>query len=84
MSRRPVESASFDLPRRALSTPSTHRSFLPLIIAGLATIGPFSIDTYLPSFPAMVHGLETTPLHVQQTLSAYLLPYAGMMLSSHD
>jgi len=28
----------------------------------------------------MVDGLETTPLHVQQTLSAYLLPYAGMML----
>ncbi|MGW8184390.1 MAG: multidrug effflux MFS transporter, partial [Burkholderiales bacterium] len=76
----PVESASFALPRCSLSTSSRHSPFLPLIIAGLATIGPFSIDTYLPSFPAMVNALETTPLHVQQTLSAYLLPYAGMML----
>ena len=30
-----------------------HRRWLPLLIAGLATIGPFTIDTYLPSFPAI-------------------------------
>ena len=59
---------------------SRQSAFLPLLIAGLATIGPFSIDTYLPSFPAMSDALGTTPLHVQQTLTAYLLPYAGMML----
>lgn len=59
---------------------SRQSAFLPLLIAGLATIGPFSIDTYLPSFPAMTDALDTTPLHIQQTLTAYLLPYAGMML----
>jgi len=63
-----------------LTTSPRHSSFLPLLIAGLATIGPFSIDTYLPSFPAMADALGTTQLHVQQTLTAYLLPYAGMML----
>jgi DHA1 family bicyclomycin/chloramphenicol resistance-like MFS transporter len=63
-----------------LSTASRQSAFLPLLIAGLATIGPFSIDTYLPSFPAMTGALGTTPLRVQQTLTAYLLPYAGMML----
>lgn len=63
-----------------MSISSRHSPFLPLLIAGLATIGPFSIDTYLPSFPAMADALATTPLHVQQTLTAYLLPYAGMML----
>ncbi len=76
----PVESASFDLARRSLSTSPRPSAFLPLIVAGLATIGPFSIDTYLPSFPAMADALGTTQLHVQQTLTAYLLPYAGMML----
>ncbi|MDH3286979.1 MAG: multidrug effflux MFS transporter [Betaproteobacteria bacterium] len=63
-----------------MSTASRPSAFLPLLIAGLATIGPFSIDTYLPSFPAMADALDTTPLLVQQTLTAYLLPYAGMML----
>ena len=63
-----------------MSSPSRQSAFLPLLIAGLATIGPFSIDTYLPSFPAMVESLGTTQLQVQQTLTAYLLPYAGMML----
>lgn len=76
----PVESASFQRRACSLSTSSRHNTFLPLIIAGLATIGPFSIDTYLPSFPAMADALDTTPLHVQQTLTAYLLPYAAMML----
>lgn len=56
------------------------RALLLVLIAGLATIGPFSIDTYLPSFPAIARGLGTTDLGVQQTLTAYLLPYAGMML----
>jgi DHA1 family bicyclomycin/chloramphenicol resistance-like MFS transporter len=63
-----------------LSATSRHGALLPLLIAGLATLGPFSIDTYLPSFPAMATTLGTTEFHVQQTLTAYLLPYAGMML----
>lgn len=63
-----------------MSTPLRSDPWLPLLIAGLATIGPFSIDTYLPSFPAMADALGTTQSHVQQTLTAYLLPYALMML----
>jgi len=53
---------------------------LPLLIAGLATIGPFSIDTYLPSFPAIAADMGTTQVLVQQTLTAYLIPFAVMML----
>jgi DHA1 family bicyclomycin/chloramphenicol resistance-like MFS transporter len=56
-----------------------HRLF-PLLIAGLATIGPFSIDTYLPSFPAIAADMGTTEVLVQQTLTAYLIPFAFMML----
>lgn len=54
--------------------------YLALLLAALAALGPFSIDTYLPSFPEMAETLHTTPLHVQQTLTAYLLPFAFMSL----
>lgn len=51
-----------------------------MLIAGLATIGPFTIDTYLPSFPAIAAEMGTTEVLVQQTLTAYLIPFAFMML----
>jgi len=53
---------------------------LALLLASLAALGPFAIDTYLPSFPAMAASLQATPLQVQQTLTAYLLPFAIMSL----
>lgn len=43
-------------------------------------LGPFSIDTYLPSFPAIAGDFSITALQLQQTLSAYLLPFAFMTL----
>ena len=53
---------------------------LALVLAGLGMLVPFSIDAYLPSFPAIAHDLSVTPLQVQQTLSAYFIPFAVMML----
>jgi DHA1 family bicyclomycin/chloramphenicol resistance-like MFS transporter len=53
---------------------------LAAMLAGLATLGPFAIDTYMPSFPAMARTLGATTLEIQQTLSAYLLPFSFMML----
>lgn len=50
------------------------------MLAGLAMIGPFSIDTYLPSFPAIGRELAVTPLELQQTLSVYLITFAVMTL----
>ena len=55
------------------------RGLAPLL-AALAAIGPFSIDTYLPAFPAIGRALAATPVEVQQTLTAYLIPFAFMML----
>ncbi|MBK6971929.1 MAG: multidrug effflux MFS transporter [Sterolibacteriaceae bacterium] len=46
----------------------------------LAAIGPFAIDTYLPAFPTIARSLATSDLHVQQTLTAYLAPFAFMTL----
>src|SRR4051795_1626021 len=53
---------------------------LPVLIAALSMIGPFAIDTYLPSFREMEHSLGATPLQVQQSLTAYLIPFALMSL----
>ncbi|GAA5166013.1 multidrug effflux MFS transporter [Viridibacterium curvum] len=53
---------------------------LAVILAALNAIGPFSIDTYLPAFPAIESGLVTTTLSVQQSLTAYMLPFSIMML----
>lgn len=53
---------------------------LAALLAALAMIGPFSIDTYLPAFPAMATELRVTSVQIQQTLTAYLVPFAVMML----
>ena len=53
---------------------------MALLLAALSALGPFSIDTYLPSFPEMAEKLHASPLEVQQTLSAYLIPFAIMAL----
>ena len=57
-----------------------HAHLLQYLLAALATLGPFSIDTYMPSFPAMGAALAASPLQIQQTLSAYLVAFAAMML----
>jgi DHA1 family bicyclomycin/chloramphenicol resistance-like MFS transporter len=57
-----------------------HLRFLPFLLAALATIGPFSIDTYMPSFPALAAELGASTAEVQQTLTSYLVAFAAMML----
>jgi len=53
---------------------------LALLLACLSALGPFSIDTYLPSFPDIAQRLGATQIEVQQTLSAYLFSFAAMTL----
>jgi DHA1 family bicyclomycin/chloramphenicol resistance-like MFS transporter len=62
--------------------PETRRAprGIAALLAALSALGPFSIDTYLPSFPDIADKLGATPLEVQQTLSAYLLSFAAMTL----
>lgn len=50
------------------------------MLAGLAALAPFAIDTYLPAFPTLEHALQGTPVELQQSLTFYLLPYALMTL----
>ena len=53
---------------------------LATVLAGLAMLGPFSIDTYLPSFPAIGDEFDASAAGLQQTLSAYFLTFAIMTL----
>ncbi|MEY3263990.1 MAG: drug (bicyclomycin) resistance translocase, superfamily [Pseudomonadota bacterium] len=55
-------------------------SALALILAALAMLGPFSVDTYLPAFPAIQQSLDASALEVQQTLTAYMFSFAVMIL----
>lgn len=53
---------------------------IALLLASLSALGPFSIDTYLPSFPDIADKLGASTLEVQQTLSIYLFSFAAMTL----
>lgn len=53
---------------------------LALLLAALAMLGPFSVDTYLPAFPAIAGSLDATAIEVQQTLTAYMAAFAVMIL----
>lgn len=55
-------------------------SLIAVILAGLTALAPFAIDTYLPAFPAIGSEIGASPLQLQQSLTAYLLPYALMTL----
>lgn len=55
-------------------------SILVLVLASLAALAPFAIDTYLPAFGMLENDLGATTLEVQQSLTFYLLPYALMTL----
>lgn len=53
---------------------------LALMLAALATLGPFSIDTFLPAMPAIGASLGASQVAMQQALTVYLFCYGLMML----
>jgi DHA1 family bicyclomycin/chloramphenicol resistance-like MFS transporter len=50
------------------------------LLAALATLGPFSIDAYLPAFDGIQRSLNASTLEIQQTLSGYLFAFGIMFL----
>lgn len=50
------------------------------LLASIAMLGPFAVDMYLPAFGAMEAEFGVPPIALQQTLSAYMIAYAFMML----
>jgi DHA1 family bicyclomycin/chloramphenicol resistance-like MFS transporter len=53
---------------------------LTFTIGVLMMLAPFSIDTYLPSLPDIARDLAAADWQVQQTLSLYLIAFAGTTL----
>jgi DHA1 family bicyclomycin/chloramphenicol resistance-like MFS transporter len=53
---------------------------LILILGALSTISPFSIDMYLPGFPAIARDLNTTIPMVQLSLTSYFIGIAAGQL----
>jgi MFS transporter, DHA1 family, multidrug resistance protein len=51
----------------------TKRLQLALLLGSLGLLGPFTIDTYLPSFPTIVKDYDTTASLVQVSLTTCLL-----------
>ncbi len=66
------------LTRGAILLPSSN--MLALMLAALAMLGPFSVDTYLPAFPNIEASLDASFVEVQQTLTAYMFSFAIMIL----
>src|ERR1700712_3965475 len=53
---------------------TSRKYFLTIIILGtLSAIGPFSIDMYLPGFPAIAKDLHTTVAQVSLSLSSFFI-----------
>lgn len=50
-----------------------NKFFVILILGMLSAIGPFSIDMYLPGFPAIAEDLHTTTAHVSLSLSSFFI-----------
>jgi DHA1 family bicyclomycin/chloramphenicol resistance-like MFS transporter len=59
----------------ALTTAQAPRRIFWLIflLGALAALGPFSIDTYLPAFPAIAQSFHTTVGEVEATLAVYFV-----------
>ncbi len=53
---------------------------MALLLAVLSMVSPLSIDTFFPSFRAIAAELHLADWQVQQTLTAYMLPYAFFTL----
>ena len=49
-----------------------HRMTIP-VLGALSALGPFSIDMYLPGFPAIARDLKTDVAHVGFTLTSYFI-----------
>ncbi|HET9598075.1 MAG TPA: multidrug effflux MFS transporter [Anaeromyxobacteraceae bacterium] len=65
----------------APGAPAASRLRLTLVLGALTSLGPLSIDMYLPSFPSVARSLGTSVAAVQLTLATYLAGLAAGQLA---
>jgi DHA1 family bicyclomycin/chloramphenicol resistance-like MFS transporter len=69
------------IPYAAISMTKQKYFFLILLLGTLTALGPFSIDMYLPGFPAIAKNLHTTVARVALSLSSFFVGIsAGQLL----
>ncbi len=66
--------------RPVVDPPKGRHGGLAVLLAALSMAGPFSIDTFFPSFHAIAEHFSISAWAVQQTLTAYMLPLSFMSL----
>lgn len=69
-----MESSGVSHSRQAL-TPREH-TILVLLLGSLSAVGPFSVDMYLPGFPAIANDFGTDTAHIAFTLTSYFVGIA--------
>jgi MFS transporter, DHA1 family, multidrug resistance protein len=57
-----------------------NRPLIIFILGALSTISPFAIDMYLPAFPEMAAGLNTSTARISLSLSSYFAGFAAAQL----
>ncbi|OYV27098.1 MAG: Bcr/CflA family drug resistance efflux transporter, partial [Halothiobacillus sp. 20-54-6] len=63
-----------------MNAPATRVWVIVPLVASLLMIAPFTVDAYLPSFPAIAQEFGVDDATMQLTLSLYLWFFGGMML----
>jgi DHA1 family bicyclomycin/chloramphenicol resistance-like MFS transporter len=63
-----------------MNAPDTRVWVIVPLVASLLMIAPFTVDAYLPSFPAIAREFGVNDAALQLTLSLYLWFFGGMML----
>ncbi|OYY55727.1 MAG: Bcr/CflA family drug resistance efflux transporter, partial [Halothiobacillus sp. 28-55-5] len=63
-----------------MNNPATRVWVIVPLVASLLMIAPFTVDAYLPSFPAIAREFGVNDAAMQHTLSLYLWFFGGMML----
>lgn len=66
-----------------MASPSGHggnHGKLAALLAAVSAVGPFCIDAYLPSLSEISRAFDVPLATVQQTLTAYMAPFAFMTL----
>ncbi len=69
-----------DVAKAAIHASAKRRAAITLLLALLTMLGPFSIDTYLPAFPAMQAALPATEVQMQLSLTLYFVGFSVFTL----
>jgi len=62
------------------TAPPRFAAFIPLVLAMLSMVGPFSIDTPFPAFPQMRDEFGVGTKQLQLIVTAYMLAFAAMSI----